>query len=357
MRRISLFFKDIRLIRLLLSTASILILLVAIFFALMTLIDYRPAAQESLLELSEAPSLPSDTVSVLIWNTGYAGLGADMDFFYEGGKQVRTSKEKTLENLDSIKNFLASRSEDFILLQEIDVSSRRSYGIDELSAIAAVLPPYICCFAVNYDVAFVPLPPTNPTGKIKSGLANFSKHVPCSGSVYAYPNRKPWPERIFLPDRSFVVTKFKLRNGNKLVIINTHNSAYDDEGKLRTEEMNYLKQYVIDEYERGNCVIAAGDWNQNPPESDLQIGNEYFRPLAISPDFMPDGWLWISDGKFTNRFLDMPYVEGKTRETLLDFYLVSPNVRPVGVRGIDLNYRHSDHNPVAAEFVLMDNPN
>ena len=347
-------FTDSQIIRFLLLTASFLILLVALFFALMTLIDYKPAAEIKLIEQPAAPPLLCDTVSILTWNIGYAGLGAEMDFFYEGGKQVRASKERTLENLDSIKGFLASRSEDFILLQEIDVNSRRSYGINELSAIATVLPRYICCFGLNYEVAFVPLPPTNPTGRIKSGLANFSKQIPCSGTVYAYPNRKPWHERIFLPDRSFVVSKFNLQNGRKLVIINTHNSAYDDDGKLRTVEMNHLKQYLIEEYELGNYLIVAGDWNQNPPNSAAQAGNKHFRPLAIPSDFMPDSWQWISDGKSSNRFLDMPYIKGKTQETVLDFYLVSPNVRPIGVTGIDLKYKHSDHNPVAAEFVLLE---
>jgi hypothetical protein len=79
---------------------------------------------------------------------------------------------------------------------------------------------------------------------------------------------------------------------------------------------------------------------------------EYFAPLRIPDDFMPPSWKWISDGKPTNRFLDIPYVKGKTKETLLDFFLISPNIEAVHTERIDTNYQHSDHNPVIGKFVL-----
>ncbi len=36
----------------------------------------------------------------MIWNIGYCGLDASMDFFYDGGEQVRPSEEKVKENLE-----------------------------------------------------------------------------------------------------------------------------------------------------------------------------------------------------------------------------------------------------------------
>lgn len=49
-----------------------------------------------------------DTVTCTSWNIGYCGLGANMDFFYDGGNQVRTSEEKTEKNLVFIKDQLNS---------------------------------------------------------------------------------------------------------------------------------------------------------------------------------------------------------------------------------------------------------
>lgn len=35
-------------------------------------------------------------------NIGYAGLGDNMDFFYDGGRRVRDSRERTARNLKEI---------------------------------------------------------------------------------------------------------------------------------------------------------------------------------------------------------------------------------------------------------------
>jgi hypothetical protein len=72
---------------------------------------------------------------------------------------------------------------------------------------------------------------------------------------------------------------------------------------------------------------------------------------------MPASWKWVSDGNTTNRFLDVPYRKGKTKETLLDFFLVSPNVNPISTKRIDKNYANSDHNPVVAKFLPTSNGN
>jgi endonuclease/exonuclease/phosphatase (EEP) superfamily protein YafD len=150
--------------------------------------------------------------------------------------------------------------------------------------------------------------------------------------------------------------RYPLTNGKQLILINTHNSAYDSDGEQRQEEMLVLKNFITTEYEKGNYVIVGGDWNQIPPVESakpyIDMATDYFAPLRIPADFMPPSWKWISDGEPTNRFLDIPYVKGKTKETLLDFFLISPNVEAIQTKRIDKNYRHSDHNPVIAKFRL-----
>ena len=81
-------------------------------------------------DTAEPVFLP-DTLTVLSWNIGYAGLGDDMDFFYDGGKRVRDSRRRTLENLRNIVAELRKADADIMLLQEVDCDSHRSYGIRE----------------------------------------------------------------------------------------------------------------------------------------------------------------------------------------------------------------------------------
>jgi len=65
-------------------------------------------------------------------------------------------------------------------------------------------------------------------------------------------------------DRCFLVNRYPLKNGKELLIVNTHNSAYDN-GTLKKQEMAFLKQWLLDENNKGNYIVVGGDWNQCPP--------------------------------------------------------------------------------------------
>ncbi|MEO1436541.1 MAG: endonuclease/exonuclease/phosphatase family protein, partial [Bacteroidota bacterium] len=67
----------------------------------------------------------------------------------------------------------------------------------------------------------------------------------------------------------------------------------------------------------------------------------------IANDYLPEGWLWAYDTTTpTNRKLADAYVKGETFTTLIDFYLVSPNVKIERVRTINQDFQYSDHQPV-----------
>jgi endonuclease/exonuclease/phosphatase family metal-dependent hydrolase len=327
-----------------------------LFFLVIVLTDYKPEKEIVLTNMPDTAVLENDTIEILTWNIGYAGLDEEMDFFYDGGSKTKTDKESTLKNLNVITSFIADNDADFVFLQEVDRASSRSYGIDMLSEITTKNPSYLAFYGINYNVLFVPLPFMSPMGKVESGVLTLSRYVPSQSVRYAYPTRQSLPKRLFLLDRCFIMCRYPLRNGKQLVLINTHNSAFDNDGEQRREEMLVLKNFITTEYEKGNYVIVGGDWNQIPPldvaKPYVGIATEYFAPLRIPDNFMSQSWKWISDGKPTNRFLDVPYTKGKTKETLLDFFLISPNVEVISTNRIDKNYQHSDHNPVTGTFAL-----
>ena len=64
-------------------------------------------------------------------------------------------------------------------------------------------------------------------------------------------------------DRCFLLSRLALPDGKELVLINTHNEAFDD-GSQRNQQMAVLKELMLKEYEKGNYVITGGDWNLNP---------------------------------------------------------------------------------------------
>ena len=333
---------------------------VSILYAMIT--DYKPDKMSN-AETKQAKHPASDTVDVkdtltlFSWNIGYAGLGKESDFFYDGGKMVRPAKHISQKNLsgilDQIAQFDAVHA-DFILLQEVDICSNRSYHTNQWEKIAQILPQYNSSFGKNYDVKYIPIPPLEPMGKALGGIITFYKAKPLSAPLrYSFPANFSFPKGLFFLDRCFTLQRFA--HGDKeLVLINTHNSAYDG-GTLKKEEMAYFHDYLTAEYAKGNYVIVGGDWNQIPPGYVplLPAGESGYEETPIPQGYLPPEWTWAYDGSTaTNRKVDFPYQKGKTYTTVIDYFLLSPNIELIKVKGIANGFEHSDHQPVWTQVRL-----
>jgi endonuclease/exonuclease/phosphatase family metal-dependent hydrolase len=341
--------------------ALLIILLVALigFIGLIVyavISDYNPKEQEIVFTGGRSENL-NDTIeySFLTWNIGYCGLDKDMDFFYDGGKKVFTPREKCLANLTAVERFINQNdSIDFIFIQEIDKGSKRSYYMNEYDSLLKMPSGYYPSFGKNYDVFFVPVPPSSPIGKVLSGLAIYSMYRPLSSVRYAFPGKYGFPKQLFMLDRCFLVNRYPLENGKELVIINTHNEAYDP-GNIRKAQMAYLKEFLLNEYNNGNYIIAGGDWNQSPPDfkPDFSENKVNTNQMMMTSDYLPPEWKWTYDNKTpSNRTILTAYDPSSTTTTVIDFFLLSPNVSEISVKGINLNFENSDHNPVRMKVKL-----
>ncbi len=347
-----------KVLKLSLFIVALVILLFATFLAYMSISDFQPKEKIELLSPSEVPTVTDTSFNMLIWNIGYAGLGDDMDFFYDGGTQVRTSKERTIQNLSNISRVLSSQPDiDFFLLQEVDVKAKRTYDINLRDSIEALFPNYLSLYADNYLVDYVPVPIKEPMGSVKAGLQLLSKPIPSKSTRYAFPGNFSWPTSLFMLDRCFIANRYSLKNGKELVVINTHNSAFDD-GSLKEQQLNYLKAYLKQELEAGNYFVVGGDWNQTPPNFDnSKFGNyansQHYILSSINPDVFPKDWQWAFDPSTpTNRSNVTVYKKGTTSTSVIDYYLLSPNITINDVKTIDLDFQNSDHQPVLLNFSL-----
>jgi len=69
---------------------------------------------------------------------------------------------------------------------------------------------------------------------------------------------------------------------------------------------------------------------------------------------MPTGWQYAFDPSVaSNRSSAAPYDRFKARRKVIDFFLLSPNLRVKEVRGIEQEFRYSDHQPVYVEVELL----
>lgn len=332
-----------------------------LFLAYASLDNYRPdkiIAQNT----DRQPDILQDssTFKLLIWNIGYAGLDVSMDFFYDGGDQMRPDKEGVRDNMEGIIRTLQPFTNyDFVLLQEVDLKSKRSYYLDEYAMIQDQFKDHYSFFGKNYDVFFVPIPLKEPMGKVESGLMSLSKPYPVSVERFAFPGNYSWPMALFMLDRCFLVNRYKLANRKELVVINTHNSAYDD-GSLRTAQMDYLRDYLRSEYEKGNYVIVGGDWNQTPYGIDPKLPDHPFdreNLTYIDKDYPDPDWIWAYDPDLpTNRRVKTPYVPGTTLTTIIDCFLLSPNLQVMELNTLDLGFKYSDHQAVKLHVKLSRQP-
>ncbi len=332
---------------------SIILLSFIIFLAYATVREYRPDLKEKTFISTGRNMSVEDTGSwgFLVWNIGYTGLGAEQDFILDGGNSDQATLGETTRYRVGIVNTIEQYApiSDFILLQEIDRDSQRSFNQDFYALLRGRLSSYDSTYATNYRAPFVPFPLGSPIGNVESGVATFSKLPITEATRIALPSKNSWPVKSFHLKRNLLVTRIPLEE-KELVLINGHFSAYGPE--LLPEQLRIAKELITEEYAKGNYVVLGADWNQIPP---ITGANNYpleeeplYIPEEIPQEWTPEGWTWGMDPSVpTYRLLNKPYNSDEFHQVgVIDGFLVSPNLEIVELYGIDLQFKDSDHNPV-----------
>ena len=350
-----------KILKVLLILVLIVVAAAALLFGWLTAAEYRPAPVEDaeVLRTGENASLAvGDSVTVLSWNVGYGGLGKDSDFFMDGGKDSKSADRETVGRyLEGIHRTIVDEDPDLVLLQEVDTDSSRTYGIDERDLLAQGMSSQT--FAYNYSCPFVPIP-MPPIGKVHSGLFTMTNGVDIERAErISLPCPFTWPTRVANLKRCLLVSYLPVAGSDKqLVLVNLHLEAYDD-GEGKVAQTNQLREFITAEYEKGNYVIAGGDFNQVFPGNLARYPNthpENWEPGVLDANLLPDGWALAYDLRTpTCRLLNQPYDPGDTVGTqyyVIDGLIVSPNMTVKSVETIDAQFENSDHNPVRLEVVL-----
>ena len=144
----------------------------------------------------------------------------------------------------------------------------------------------------------------------------------------------------------------------ELVVYNIHLDAYGKEDG-KTEQLDVLMDAMEAEYEKGNYVVAGGDFNQTFPGVDTEkfpiVDTKNYVPSQIPDDYLPEGWKFAVDlDKPTSRLLNEEYSGNydNTQLYIIDGFILSPNVKRVSVETIENNFSYSDHHPVKLKIKL-----
>jgi len=362
--------KPVKIILIVLGTILGILILVGIGLMWLSSREYKPADRETvtvapLLSLKPARFEP---IELYIWNIGYASLGAKEDFFMDGGKGVRPVEARIVEeNIKAIQTFFTAVAPDIIFIQEIDVNSKRSYGINQVEYLSRAWKGS-SAFALNFKCPFVPVPFPDFIGKVESGILILNSYgtgsaASSSAERISLPSPFSWPERIAQLKRCLLVQRIPIQedgsaNGAELVLVNLHLEAYDSGGAGRIAQTRVLAEFLKAEYAKGNYCVAGGDFNQVFPalKDVFPIQqNEFFTPGIVDDSLFGEGWILAADPSSPScRSLDKPY--GGNRENfqfyIIDGFILSPNVELIAVQTQDLDFQNSDHNPVKLTFSL-----
>lgn len=324
----------------------------------LSLTEYKPEPRQKAdrLVADEEDTPVGQELTVYTWNIGYAGLGEESDFFMDGGEMVDPPSQVTVEkNLDGIQNFVQNTPADAWLLQEVDVNSARTEAMDQFTALHGTYSGS-AAFSYNYKCPFVPIP-LPPMGRIESGIATMTSFgIKDDAERISLPCPFSWPVRAANIKRCLLVTRVNVEGSDQeLVLINLHLEAYES-GEGRIAQTKQLMELMQAEYDKGNFVIAGGDFNQTFPGA-LEVfpimDSEKWMPGILEESILPDGWQFACDtSAATCRLLDQPYCED-CQLYVIDGFILSPNVELREVETVSLDFEYSDHNPVRLDVRLM----
>jgi endonuclease/exonuclease/phosphatase family metal-dependent hydrolase len=353
----------VRFFRFLLTLVLIVVLAVVALFVYLTVTEFKPAERVAVdVEGKAAYTLSEgDTFKIVTWNIGYGALGDNADFFMDGGSHVYTATLNRVKlNMAGILEGLADMDPDIVFLQEVDRDSTRSKHIDEYELVQSILVEQQSSFANNFKVAFIPYP-MPPIGKVDSGLATFSSYPVASSERVQLPIPFSWPVRMANLKRCVLISRVPLEGSDKeLVLMNLHLEAYDSgEGKVAQTKM--LAELLQAEAEKGNYVIAGGDFNQIFSSADVNaypnLGGEW-TPGLIDVASIDGDWQFLMDASHPScRSLRTPLKGANPDPAYFQYYLIdgfiaSSNLKVESLATQDMGFVNTDHNPVLLQVTL-----
>lgn len=299
-----------------------------------------------------------EEINLLTWNMGYGALDERQDCYWDGGVGVDgESKEVVLENVEAFKNKIKEINPDIFFVQEADRDSKRSYYVDEYQSLIDTFSDYEASFAGNFKAGLVPLPLYNMTGKVDAGIASFSKFDVSEATRIQLPIPFSWPMQLFNLKRCLLVNRMAIEDSDKeLVSINLHLEAYDD-GEGKAKQLAILMDFMKAEYDKGNYVIAGGDFNQTFSTTNYEKypPNPNWVCPVIEAENYPSFTFRMDDTYPTCRSLQTVYAgadKSNFQYYMIDGFVVSNNITINSLETLNLGFKNTDHNPVKMSISL-----
>ncbi len=211
--------------------------------------------------LTPAPDAPAE-IMVMTWNIRFGA--ARVPWFGDScGDRVILKKSFVTSNLDLIIAKLNTTKADILMMQEVDIQSKRSAYVDEVKYILNRTHFNYAVYASYWKAQYIP---SDGLGRMDMGNVIFSRW-PISESIRIQLPLRGDQDALteyFYLRRCILKAKIDLPQGKDFYVLNTHASAFSTDDTKRKQINRFrmeLDAVAID----GDYFVAGGDLNLVPP--------------------------------------------------------------------------------------------
>jgi len=208
---------------------------------------------------------PDSTVRVMTWNIRF-GIGRGEWFGDACGDRVVYSENEILTKLQSVVDRINLVKPDILLLQEVDIDSKRSAYVDQLRWILDHTYFNYAVYGLQWKAQFIP---SDGLGRLHESNAILSRWPFGKSTRIQLPLRKDQDAltRYFYERCCMVKAKIEIPGVDDFYALNIHASAFaTDDTKF--QHIVEFKKELDNIANAGGWFVAGGDLNTLPPGSD-----------------------------------------------------------------------------------------
>jgi endonuclease/exonuclease/phosphatase family metal-dependent hydrolase len=339
----------------------------AALYGLSRWLNYHPRRVETVDvgDWSGHPLLtPGQVIKALTFNIQFSA-GTDYHFFYDGGPDSLVRATDVRQTARRIGEYLSQEQPDLILLQEVDVRSKRTAYLDQIRLLADALPAELRGNVSTYywRSRFVPHPKI--WGPVATKLVVFSRFRVSAARRFQLPSTPLNPlVREFGFRRAFLELELPLTTGRRFFVLNTHLEAFPGTTQVMEWQVSALLKRLQALSDAKVPWLLGGDFNLLPPGQYLSLSPEDCGPHTASAELamLFDRYSGVprprdATGPDQSKVYTYcrPTPSGRKPARTLDYLFSSENVRlqdyAVRQQG---TASLSDHFPVAATYRLLE---
>ena len=227
----------------------------------------------------------ADSLVVVTWNIKYGGGGLDFWFDCWGERVLMTEKEVT-ENLDRVAAHIVQLDPDVLLLNEVEISSRRSAYVDQVQYLLDATGLNYGVYASLWKSQFIP---SDGIGRMDMGNAILSKYELSDGERIALKLRSDQDAltQYFYLHRNILTAKVAAGTNSDLYAVVIHTAAFSQDGS-KQQHIDRFKEELDRFAADGALFVGGGDLNTIPPNAETRI--DFGDSKCTDDDFQADDY-------------------------------------------------------------------